>query len=798
MAGRRSGLFGSLVVALALGGSLGITFSGLFSTDLIPSYRDLLFFTWPIKHFLHERFWRGELPLWNPLLMLGTPYLANLQSGVFYPPSLLLLLPLPLGFNLFLLAHYAIALLGAWCWLRGRGFETVAASIGAGVFSLGGYLVSLLSLTNHLQAAAWTPWVLYASARLVRRVRPIDGVLLVIAVSLQFLGGSPENLLLTVLVAAVLAAHDGDRSGAPRLRMTGLLVAAAFATAGVCAVQMLPTAEYVAASTRAEALSFPLVATYSLQPVSLLQLIFPHSTALLPPDAAGSLGPSFEGSTALIESYYLGIVPLCLAITGLAHGKERMVWGSLLLAGVLLALGNHTPIFPAIYGALPWIVGKFRYPEKFWILVHVSACALAADGARMVLGGQRAAERVAGLTVAIFLTLTLSVCVLRWTAPEWYLEGIATLRVRDLPPTAFVPLALDTYWKARRAALVLCAAGLLIALRGRGLSTATAGGLLLGLSLVDLATANRNLSPSLSWAELSARSTLIDTESVRASGERIFHAEMVAHADPGSTSPGLTWWVPLVLPRSDLTQQYRLIWDTLNSDAGMIFDLPNVSGGDGFPRASDDLLLRTLQDLAPDRGVKLLRIFGAGWLIGPELPEIAGTSSATDRSAPFRALRIENTLPLAYLATRLRVVPTMPEALRTLAEPAFLPGRDVVVEALPKGWSDDGIAGSVTIVERRDARWRLRVEAASKPSFLVVNESYFPGWEASVDGVHADIVRANGIVRGIVLPDGSGTVELVYRPASFRVGAVISVVSLLALAIVAFSSRTRIGSTADR
>ena len=45
---------------------------------------------------------------------MGAPYLANLQSGVFYPPSLLLLLPLPLGFNLFLFAHYLIALSGAW------------------------------------------------------------------------------------------------------------------------------------------------------------------------------------------------------------------------------------------------------------------------------------------------------------------------------------------------------------------------------------------------------------------------------------------------------------------------------------------------------------------------------------------------------------------------------------------------------------------------------------------------------------------------------------------------------------
>src|SRR5262245_26087457 len=73
-----------------------MTFSSLLSDRNIPTYRDLLFFTWPLKHFLHDRLLRGEFPLWNPLLLMGAPYLANLQSGALYPPSVLLLLPLPL------------------------------------------------------------------------------------------------------------------------------------------------------------------------------------------------------------------------------------------------------------------------------------------------------------------------------------------------------------------------------------------------------------------------------------------------------------------------------------------------------------------------------------------------------------------------------------------------------------------------------------------------------------------------------------------------------------------------------
>src|SRR5439155_2703290 len=61
-----------------------ITLRDLLSGERIPAYRDLISFFVPFKHFLSEQFHRGEVPLWNPLIYMGTPFLAGLQSGVFY------------------------------------------------------------------------------------------------------------------------------------------------------------------------------------------------------------------------------------------------------------------------------------------------------------------------------------------------------------------------------------------------------------------------------------------------------------------------------------------------------------------------------------------------------------------------------------------------------------------------------------------------------------------------------------------------------------------------------------------
>src|SRR5438128_2474806 len=102
---------------------LSLCLPGLLDRDRIPLYRDLLFFFVPFKHFLAEHMRRGELPLWNPGIFMGTTFLGGLQTGVFYPPSLLLILPFPLGFNLFLFAHYLLAFVGAYVLLRGRGLS---------------------------------------------------------------------------------------------------------------------------------------------------------------------------------------------------------------------------------------------------------------------------------------------------------------------------------------------------------------------------------------------------------------------------------------------------------------------------------------------------------------------------------------------------------------------------------------------------------------------------------------------------------------------------------------------------
>src|SRR5262245_21105374 len=83
-------------------------------------YRDFGFFGYPLAHYHREAFWRGQIPLWNPLNNCGLPFMAQWNTMVFYPLSLIyLLLPLPWSLNLFCFAHQVLGGLGMYLLVRG-------------------------------------------------------------------------------------------------------------------------------------------------------------------------------------------------------------------------------------------------------------------------------------------------------------------------------------------------------------------------------------------------------------------------------------------------------------------------------------------------------------------------------------------------------------------------------------------------------------------------------------------------------------------------------------------------------
>ena len=99
--------------------------------------------------------------------------------------------------------------------------------------------------------------------------------------------------------------------------------------------------------------------------------------------------------------------------------------------------------------------------------------------------------------------------------------------------------------------------------------------------------------------------------------------------------------------------------------------------------------------------------------------------------------------------------------------------------------ASDSNESSIENIRNEPNSQAFRVQTRGR-GLLVVSEVFYPGWYASVDGRPAPIYRVDGILRGVVVPDGASTVTFEYRPISVRVGAAFSLVALLGTAILGF------------
>ena len=101
-------------------------------------------------------------------------------------------------------------------------------------------------------------------------------------------------------------------------------------------------------------------------------------------------------------------------------------------------------------------------------------------------------------------------------------------------------------------------------------------------------------------------------------------------------------------------------------------------------------------------------------------------------------------------------------------------------------------AAGTARIERDDPEHVVLRAANARPGVLVLTDVAYPGWQATVDGRETPIARVDFLLRGIALPPGRHRVELRYRPLSWRVGWITSLVALLVLlALVGFGLRRR-------
>ena len=722
---------------------------------------------YPLRAYAAQESSAGQLPLWNPSLYGGQPALADIQSGALYPPQIFevaVLDWLGLGFpvwalELQVIAHFSWAAVGAY--LFGRRLAQRAGAIPrkarfAGtvvslVYTYSGYLTGFpVQQMTILEVSAWAPWVLLAMDVLSRRSETRDwrlkagGLALAgLLFGLSLLPGHPQTSLYVIYIAAayyffrVLSqwfAEGARQSSISRGRSlvgylipaTGYLLLALLLGLALAGAQLLPTWEFIARSPRAN-LTYEQV-SFGLPVHELVSLVYPGYFGGSPP--------------------YVGILPLILIGLAWALGRPRRdvsFWTVVGLLALLLALGGNTFVYPLFYLVVPGF-DAVRHQERAFLIYALSAAVLSGYGALVLvipLDRFRRTrlsrfERGGRIVFGVALALT-----------ALFLYGWKTSEHSDL---------FGGVLRHHVFGLTLLGGSLiLLALRPTRALTRTWGMVLIaGWIAFNLFTIN--------WR---------------------FNLE-----EPGPIRPfaptALTEFLSVETGATQAKQPVRIASAGLlpgGPGAASVYGLQDVIGNTPLHLAAIEAFEEEVPEWRRWQLLNVHYVLSERDLGGPGLVQVFPPGDAGEDET--RVYAMGDPFPRAWMVHVIEVIPDDKAALARLSADEF-DLRRVAVAAEPPGGGlyRSAVGSTAQIAAFAPDELSVEVDAAGE-GLLVLSEIYYPGWQASVDGKPARLVRTNVLLRGIPVPEGHHTVRMWYQPVSVRLGWVISGLALILIGAVA-------------
>jgi hypothetical protein len=701
-------------------------------------FRDFGMFGYPLAHYFRESFWRGEIPLWNPLNHCGMPFLAQWNTLVLYPGSLIyLLLPLDWSLGAFNLLHLFLCGVAmyclAWYWVRNR----LAATVAGLAFAFNGFTLNCMMWPNYIASLAWMPLVVLTVQQAYCHGGGRKIAQAAITGAMQMLSGTPEIILLTWVVLAGLFIID--IRGPNRLRSGSAMITVVLLVACLAAAQLLPFLDLIRNAQRESGLPSD---TWSMPLTGWANFLVPLFHTLRTPS-----GVYFQEGQDVTSSYYLGIGPLAIAVIACSLVRNKRVH---LLAGVtavclVLAFGPAGGLYTVLLKAFPPL-GFMRFPVKFVMLAVFSVPLLTAFGIQSYFDCKVKAGfwRVGLIVITCLLVSTAAlVCydLLRPAADE-----VSSVTARNgLLRIVFLSGILGCFF-----ALENAAAKRLKWLSGLGLMV---------LLWMDVATHMPRQNPTVEpgvfesglppLKELNPRPVLGESRAMLSLDAILSLRTRM----PTNTATGYLL--------------YRL---ALYNNVNLLDDLPKVDGFFAL-RLRDEESVRFRLYPTPDSYSSPL----ADFLSVSQVTSPTNLFQWTPRSS-FLPMITVGQAPVFLDSTQTLVALTQSDFnprttvfLPTEDQPRVSVRRQTTARVLRSKWTAHEITAEV--------------EAAA-PALAVVSQAFSHNWRAYIDGKPTPVLRANCAFQALEVPAGTHHLQMRYEDNMFRIGLVLSLMGIVACAVL--------------
>ncbi len=708
-------------------------FPGLFTkaSNWILFDEILEFFPW--RNRMVRALSHGQIPLWDPTAFCGYPFMSLFQTAFLYPIDRLLD---PIPFHLFpllrALIHILIAGAGTAIYLKHHGCSRESMLLGAVSYSFCGFMLVWLG-HPHIKVAVWLPWLLSSVDRLFipqSRYR----LILFMSLLMTLLAGHIETALHTLSTAFLylimrIITDRSVRNNHPHwiYHSIAILIPVILISGAV----VVPFAEYLVRSVAYATRSDGVVTQPYLDRILAITHLMP---TLFGSSAGGSYWyPGFN--SAEINSGFIGTIPLALAVIALltpGNRKMKTVHGL-----IILVCGGVVYNIPPIYQLVTMLPGyKMSYNFRLTLPMAFSLTVLAAMQWESMR--QTRQHRIYPILICVIGLIGLILLTPLWIGRIPMPTPAPEITVPIL--SALVPLL-----------LLLC---LLLVVSYHPRSWHVIGWQIILLTTLELIHFGSGFNPSFPrdiFHQYPVSAPYLDASR---SGEPFRSLPMGRSYPPHICSE---------INMHDIRGNDALTPKIVEDYVSLI--QPDILAARMLP-ALRMMWLDTYQSPLLDMLNVRYFVFPAGYL------QAAPPHLIPDRRSGSVNIFINPTvLERSFLVSQWNHLATPEDVLNRLAQPGFDPRQRAYVVSPPPFVPppDTTSPGNSRIVEYSDHRIRIDADCPDQ-RLLVLSDTCFPGWEATVDGTPATIYQTNHMMRGVFLEKGSHRITFSYRPVSFLFG----------------------------
>lgn len=763
----------------------------IYSVHRRPEYfciPDVVTSDYPWHFFVDSMLKNGNLPLWLPYTVSGEPCIANPQTAVFYPLSIILfsIFPVYLAIGYGMLLHLFLAGFFMYLLLRYIGLGKVSSLISAIVFMLAPFFIAHLHHYPMICTVVWMPLIFLLFSVTLDKQSLFWGSITAIFLGLQFLAGQTQIFLYTVFLLTLyflfrffLVLKETNWNFRDRKHLNQFAIFVLVLTVGVLlsAIQLVPTFELSKYTTRSE-WGYASATAISLPPRNIIALLSPWF-----------FGNAFDGNFWSGDNYvdlcgYIGIFPLMLVLFAVAFKRSNRYvsfFFMLALFSLLFAMGRYTPFYWLLWRFIPGF-DMFRYPSRFLILFIFSASILSGFGFSFLVGNITSNEKEkiwqATKVLAALILLLAGIIITAHVGREHILQLGKKMLIQKyyahsltLPLEHYlqkVTLVYSTILRDLPILLVLSIiSGTIIALRIKEKVRLKYLNIIVILFLLsNLWFYNTGFidtkNPKEIYCEPECVTFVRKDQGIYRGTYRIYNFDF------NGRQPGL---------------EEKDIFREIPGNLSIIYEIHELGGRCAYQLKHYHQLYSSIRSLSDNENHPILTLLNAKYILTKKQLSNSGLKLVFAKNDTY-VYENEQVLPKAFIVHRAKVAATEKDALRELKDENFDPPKCVLLDKSPRNEIfSEGESERVEI--KKYSPNEIIIEANTvTPGFLILSEIWYPTWKVYVNGQPAEIYKSYLALMSVYVDKGRHVVKFTHESFSLKFGSWITFSTMIFLIIV--------------